>query len=62
MTDEERKLLVEVAMGVGVLFEKLANGASIHELGAACDTYSSRVGDLAMRVHRSQDNGGTDRG
>lgn len=52
MTDDERKLLVEVSMGLAMLNDKLSSGASITELGSFADRYLERTADLTIRVGR----------
>jgi hypothetical protein len=50
MTEDERKLLVEVSMGLAMLAMKIAEGANIDELRRISDRYLERTVDLTMRV------------
>lgn len=52
MTDDERKLLVEISLGLAMLNDKLSSGASMTELGWFTDRYLERTADLTMRVVR----------
>lgn len=53
MTDEERKLLVEISAGLGVLFDRLSSGYCQNEIRRDYETYLGRVADLTVKVHRS---------
>lgn len=58
MTEDERKLLVEVSMGLAMLSDKLSSGASIAELEWFTDRYLERTADLTVRVNRGADQSG----
>lgn len=52
MTEDERKLLLEVSMGLAMLNDKLSSGAGIPELQWFADRYLERTADLTMRINK----------